>query len=178
MFWEPVRAAFPVEDHIELILLKNTRSPLAWQLSLGQNSLKLLENKGKRKADGLSNPDLEERRQGALCPREARRPGTARTGHHPLTRLPTQGPRCPGSLQGRWIGCHPCQGRLASGARAVPPSPHPEEGGEVGQTHQGESEAGFPTPHFAEQEAKAQRGAHSQAVPQRAAETNAPGPGP
>lgn len=52
--------------------------------------LKLLENKGKRKADGLSNPDLEERRQGALCPREACRPGTVRAGHRPLARLPTQ----------------------------------------------------------------------------------------
>lgn len=50
LFWEPIWAVFPVDNPIELSLLKNTRFPLIWQLSLGQNLLQLLENKGKEES--------------------------------------------------------------------------------------------------------------------------------
>ena len=59
---------------MKLNWLKKTRFPLTWQLSQGQNLLKLLANKGKEKAGGLSNPDLEEK-TGSIVPEGSRQAG-------------------------------------------------------------------------------------------------------
>lgn len=64
--------------------------------SSGQNFLKPKQNQAQRTAEGLSSPDLAERRQATLCPGDGATGNTA-SGHPPRESCPCR-PMVPGRL--------------------------------------------------------------------------------
>jgi hypothetical protein len=143
-----------MEDHTELKLLTPARSPLTcsflWAKSAETQKIR------KNKKVVLSNPDLKEKRQAALCPGW----GKVQAGDK-VERLPTQSQNCPGNLQRQRDQVPSLRGQLTNQARVCPHLPYPKEGAGTHQRCQEASEVegsseSESSPSFPEQETEAQ----------------------